>query len=177
MTGLILGHHGSFRLWGLPAWGSLTTHFCDFGQASLSPSFFLLYKEPHAQFYLTLCGPMDCSLCPWDSPGQNTRTGCYFLLLRIFQTQGSILHLLCLLHWQADFLPLVPPGKPIKSIAMSIEEPMGFCIQHCFVHRCKTLLSAICNKRGRDFFLIWEQFERVKHLESHSFLVKGIFLY
>ena len=57
-----LGHLGSFRLWGLPAWGSLTTHFCDFGQASLSPSFFLPYKEPYAQFCLTLCGPMDCSL-------------------------------------------------------------------------------------------------------------------
>ena len=25
---------------------------------------------------------------------------------------GSNLHLLCLLHWQADSLPLVPPGKP-----------------------------------------------------------------
>ena len=22
--------------------------------------------------------------------------------------------LLCLLHWQVDFLPLVPPGKPLK---------------------------------------------------------------
>ena len=114
--------------------------------------------------------------CWWYFPCKNTGLGCYFLLQRIFQIQGSILHLLCLLHWQADFLPLMPPGKPVKSIAMPIEEPTGFCIQHCFVHRCKTL-SAICNKRGRDFFLIWEQFERVKYLESHSFLVKGIFLY
>ena len=30
----------------------------------------------------------------------------------IFQTQGLDLHLLCLLHWQVDSLPLVPPGKP-----------------------------------------------------------------
>ena len=28
------------------------------------------------------------------------------------QTQGSNLHLLCLLHWQAGSLPLAPPGKP-----------------------------------------------------------------
>ena len=32
----------------------------------------------------TLCGPMDCSLCPWNSPGQNTGV----------LTQGSNLGLL-----------------------------------------------------------------------------------
>ena len=74
-------------------------------------------------------------LCPWDSPGKNTGVGCHFLLQGIFQTQGSnpsllhskadslllshlgspsiyvhILnpHLLCLLHWQVDSLPLAP---------------------------------------------------------------------
>ena len=30
----------------------------------------------------------------------------------IFPTQGSNLHLRNLLHWQADSLPLAPPGKP-----------------------------------------------------------------
>ena len=50
-------------------------------------------------------------LCPWDSPGQNTRVGFHALLQEILQTQGSSLHLLCLLHWQAGSLPLVPPGK------------------------------------------------------------------
>ena len=29
----------------------------------------------------------------------------------IFQTQGSNLYLLCLLHWQAGSLALTPPGK------------------------------------------------------------------
>ena len=38
--------------------------------------------------------------------------GCHFLLQGIFLTQGSNLHLLCLLHWQADSLPLESPGKP-----------------------------------------------------------------
>ena len=30
----------------------------------------------------------------------------------IFPTKGSNLHLLRLLHWQEDSLPLAPPGKP-----------------------------------------------------------------
>ena len=32
------------------------------------------------QLCLTL-QPMDCSLCPWDSPGKNNRAGWYSLLL------------------------------------------------------------------------------------------------
>ena len=50
--------------------------------------------------------------CPWDSPGKNTGVGCRAILQGIFPTQGSNPHLLCLLHWQAGSLPLVPPGKP-----------------------------------------------------------------
>ena len=34
------------------------------------------------------------------------------LLQGIFLTQRLNLHLLCLLHWQVGFLPLVPPGEP-----------------------------------------------------------------
>ena len=37
--------------------------------------------------------------------------GCHFLLQGIFPTQGSNLHLLCLLHWQVGSLSLEPPGK------------------------------------------------------------------
>ena len=39
--------------------------------------------------------------------------GCYALLQGIFLTQGLNPHLLSLLHWQVDSLPLVPPGKPL----------------------------------------------------------------
>ena len=39
--------------------------------------------------------------CLWDSPGKNTGVGCHALLQGIFLTQGSNLHLLYLLHWQA----------------------------------------------------------------------------
>ena len=52
----------------------------------------------------TLCNPMDCS------PPSSVE-GCHFLLQGIFLTQGSNPSLLCLLHWQAGSLPLVPPGK------------------------------------------------------------------
>ena len=56
----------------------------------------------------TLCDPMDCSLpgSSWDSPGKNTGLGCHAPLQGIFLTEGSNLHLLCLLHWQTGSLPL-----------------------------------------------------------------------
>ena len=51
-------------------------------------------------------------LCPRDSSGKNTGMGCHFLLQGIFLTQRSNQHLLALLLWLADSLPLVPPEKP-----------------------------------------------------------------
>ena len=57
-------------------------------------------------------------LCPWDFPGKNTGVGWHFLLQGIylpnpgsnFSTQGSNPHLLCLLYWQVDSLPLCHLG-------------------------------------------------------------------
>ena len=67
------------------------------------------------QLCLTPCDPMDCSppdsSVHGDSPGKNTWVGCHALLQGIFPTQGFNPHLLCLLHWQASSLSLVPPGK------------------------------------------------------------------
>ena len=37
-------------------------------------------------------------LCSLNFPGTNTGVGCHFLLLGIFLTHGSNLHLLCLLN-------------------------------------------------------------------------------
>ena len=48
-------------------------------------------------------------LCLWESPGKNTGVGYHSLQQGIFPTQGLNLHLLCLLHWQADSLLLVLP--------------------------------------------------------------------
>ena len=63
-----------------------------------------------------LFDPMDYSLpgsfCAWDFPGKNTGVGCHFLLQGIFLTQESNLHLLRLLHRQAEFLPLPHLGSP-----------------------------------------------------------------
>ena len=49
-------------------------------------------------------------LCPWDSPSKNTGVDCHFLLHGIFPAQRLNLHLLCLLYWQADSLPLSHHG-------------------------------------------------------------------
>ena len=43
--------------------------------------------------------------------------GCHFILQAIFPTQGLNP---CLLHWQANSLPLAPPGKPSKIIIISL---------------------------------------------------------
>ena len=51
-------------------------------------------------------------LYPQDSSGKNTGMGCHFLLQGIFLTQRSNQHLLALLLWLADSLPLAPPEKP-----------------------------------------------------------------
>ena len=50
-------------------------------------------------------------LCPWNFPGKNTGVGCHFLLQGISPTQGLNPHLFSLLHWQADSISLLPPGK------------------------------------------------------------------
>ena len=47
----------------------------------------------------------------------NPGVGCRFLLQGIFLTQGSNLHLLCFLRWEADSSPLAPPGKPLQVVA------------------------------------------------------------
>ena len=82
------------------------TCFKDFAPAVISSmSFFLNFslsfthlhqqanKNPLCvlvtQSCLTLCDPMDYSLCPWNSPGKNTGVGSHFPLQRIFPTQGS----------------------------------------------------------------------------------------
>ena len=63
-----------------------------------------------------LCDLMDCYparlLCLWNFPGKYTGVGCLFLLQGIFLTQGLNWYLRCLLHWQADSLPLCHLGSP-----------------------------------------------------------------
>ena len=56
------------------------------------------------------CSPSGSSV--WNFSGKNTGVGCHFLPQGIFLIQGSNPHLLCLLVWQADSLPLSQQGSP-----------------------------------------------------------------
>ena len=71
-----------------------------------------------------VCAQLCLTLIPWtvadqdplsmEFSGKNTRVGCHFLLQEIFLTQGLNLHLLGLLNWQADSLPLGHLGSPVN---------------------------------------------------------------
>ena len=94
------------------------------------------------QLCLTLCELMDCSPPGFSAhgnfPGKNTGVGCHALLQGIFPTQGSNQHLLRLLHWQVNSLPLVPPGKPLVYITWNL-----FMVLICsvlFSYRLKIIL-------------------------------------
>ena len=50
------------------------------------------------------------------------------LLQGTFQTQGSNPCLFCLLQWQLESLPLVPPGKPCL-YAYSVPHPQLIALQ------------------------------------------------
>ena len=68
-----------------------------------------------AQSRPTLCDPMDHSPpapLSMRSTGKNTGAGCHLLLQGIFLTQVSNPCLFRLLHYKADSLTTVPPGKP-----------------------------------------------------------------
>ena len=70
---------------------------------------------------LTLYKIMECQLlCSWDSSGKNTGVGCHALLQGIFLTQGWNPQFLCLLHWQVDSLPLMPPGQPKYCVCVCV---------------------------------------------------------
>ena len=71
-------------------------------------------------------------LCPWNSPGKNTGVGCYFLLQRIFPTQGSNSGLL---HGRQILLPSEPPGKSIfNTMPCIIVSTLCVCARVCVSH-------------------------------------------
>ena len=68
--------------------------------------------------HLTLCNAMDCnplgsSVCG-ISQARILEQVCHFLLQGIFPAQGWNLCFLCLLHWQAVYLPVHHLGRPPK---------------------------------------------------------------
>ena len=64
------------------------------------------------------------TLLSWNSPSKNTGAGYHFLLQRTFLTQGSNLHLLCLLHFRWILYPLSHLGSLYS--AFTQEESQGF---------------------------------------------------
>ena len=92
--------------------GHMKKHFESQGEHSWLPALCGLSCFSHVQ----LCNPMGYSprlFWPWDSPGNNTGVACHALLQGIFPTQGYLLHLFHLLHWQVGSLLLAWPQKPI----------------------------------------------------------------
>ena len=103
--------------------------------------------------------PMDCnpagSSVHGNSLGRNTRMGCHALLQGIFPTQGLNLHLLCLLHWQADSLPLAPSGKHItwNSIVKVFQVSILFTHSEAKLHCCVWLF---CNPMDCRLLCPWD---------------------
>ena len=83
--------------------------------------FYPEFLFPHDTHHFSpLCLPRVCVLSPFRRvrlfaiswTGKDTGAGFHAFPQEIFPTQGLNLHLSRLLHWQADSLPLAPPGKP-----------------------------------------------------------------
>ena len=81
------------------------------------------------QSCLPLCDPMDCS------PPDSSVHGIFLARIlgwvampssRVFPTQGLNPGLLCLLHWQADSLPLTPPGKLFNTMVINLHSILFF---------------------------------------------------
>ena len=112
---------------------------------------------------------------PWNSPGKNSGMGCHFILQETFPSQGSNLHLLNLLHWQADFLPLVPTGKPTFCLVLYY-----FSIYFCFPILIRLLgynylTSPHENKTGqKNESTVTQQKLHWKNLNSQERLFKTI---
>ena len=111
----------------------------------------------------TLWDPMDCSP-PCSSvhgifQARNIGVGCHFLLQGIFPTQGSNLHLLCLLCWLVD-------SSPLTSLCTNRNRPSSgwLCPQRQWLAACpmsptislqRTLLRQLLCSHG-DLILIFQ---------------------
>ena len=86
-------------------------------------------------------------LCPWNFPGKNTRANCHFILQRIFPTQGLNLHLLSLLHWQVDSLPLHHLGNLAHVIQQYSSCPFSLVghFQQAFSPQAPAAFHLICS--------------------------------
>ena len=97
--------------------------YCHLAYLTYMQCAWVLSHFTHVQLFATLL-TVACQLhCPWDSPGKNTGVGCH-ALQGIVLTQGSNLHLLSFLHWQAGSLSLAPPGKCLYAELLLFSRPV-----------------------------------------------------
>ena len=90
--------------------------------------------------------------------------GCHALFQGIFPTQVLNPRLLCLLHWQASSLPLVPPEKPV-----SCREPCKRKPSLLSSRVKKNMYSVACSMLGSLYILcLLRQRDQVICSRSHS---------
>ena len=119
-------------------------------------------------------------------PDKTSGIGCHFLLQGTCLTQGSNLHLLWLLHWQADILPLAPAGKPQEntrrvemdqsskctaddSFLFFVSCPLSYSV-NCLVRGSETLLEP--NKQVQLWMRSWDKTQGFQMLTEHLLLNK-----
>ena len=88
-------------------------------------------------------------------PGKNTGVGSHFLLPGIFPTQGLNPHLLCLLHWQADSLPLCHMGSPNNWISICKKFKKAFQAQVSYLK--KWTQNGLKHKNHKTFRKNWRE--------------------
>ena len=90
-----------------------------------------------------------------DFPGKHTEVDFHFPFQGIFLTQGSNVHLLCLLHWQVGSLPLAPTGKPVYICVCVCVYTLKLLMKVKYV----TLVNCLYWKSGRIlisvFVILW----------------------
>ena len=91
--------------------------------------------------------------------------GFHFLLHGIFPTQGLNLHLLCLLHWQVDSLPLSPWEAKLGLPSVSQMAPQGFIICNTEVNannRDWVFNKLFCGDLQRNVLFVVKSLLRIK---------------
>ena len=91
-------------------------------------------------------------LCPWDSPGKNAGVSCMPSSRESSLTQGLNPHLLCLLHWQAGSLPLVPPGKPSCGKETKMQDKIGVTCVHSLLIQDRLSSNLAMNGLNKKYY-------------------------
>ena len=72
-------------------------------------------------------------LCPWNSPGKNTRVGCHFLLQGIFPAQGSKPRVLCtcISRWILYHCTNLGSPQKVTYMQLTLTVPLLWVWGHC----------------------------------------------